>query len=593
MISISENISNMLSQPARRISARVELYHCSTLQNDDYNRTLLNTFTADGALKEFTVDRMTDDGKFFGFGICQKLTVKLMDKDRLISINKGQILEISFGVDDDYTYPCPLFQVEEVSRDEANNDLTITAYDFLYKASEHRVNELELESYTIRSFVYACARLLNLPVKFDIDEPAFDLSYPAKANFDGAETLREALNAVAEATQTIFFVDWDWRLTFRRLNPDSDPVLHIDKSKYFDLKNKSDRTLTSLWHVTELGDNVQVSTGAEGVTQYIRNNPFWDMREDVQTLLQNALAAVGGMTISQFDCSWRGNFALEIGDKITMTTKDNGTLVGYVLNDSFTYNGGLKEQTSWTFTEHSAETAANPITLGEVFKQTYAKVDKVNKQIDIVASESKVYTDQQLEAQAASIKITTDTINQKVENTEKSIEETNQQIGELELRADGISAGVISTQEALGSEIDDTNSVIEELKKSLNESVDDINTSIVQLTTQVGAAITEENIKFEIQTALAYGVESVSTNTGYTFDSDGLTIAKSGSEMTTKITEDGMTVYRGSEGVLIANNEGVHAEDLRATTYLIIGDRSRFENFERNGSTRTGCFWIE
>ena len=317
------------------------------------------------------------------------------------------------------------------------------------------------------------------------------------------------------------------------------------------------------------------------------------MREDVQTLLQNALAAVGGMTISQFDCSWRGNFALEIGDKITMTTKDNGTLVGYVLNDSFTYNGGLKEQTSWTFTEHSAETAANPITLGEVFKQTYAKVDKVNKQIDIVASESKVYTDQQLEAQAASIKITTDTINQKVENTEKSIEETNQQIGELELRADGISAGVISTQEALGSEIDDTNSVIEELKKSLNESVDDINTSIVQLTTQVGAAITEENIKFEIQTALAYGVESVSTNTGYTFDSDGLTIAKSGSEMTTKITEDGMTVYRGSEGVLIANNEGVHAEDLRATTYLIIGDRSRFENFERNGSTRTGCFWIE
>lgn len=593
MINISENVSNMLSQPARRISARVELYHCSTLQNDDYNRTLLDTFTADGALKEFKVDRMTDDGKFFGFGVCQKLTVKLVDRDRLIEINKGQVLEISFGVEGDYTYPCPLFQVEEVSRDEANNDLTITAYDFLYKASEHRVNEITLQSYTIRNFVYACAAILNLPVKFDVDESAFDLYYPEKANFDGAETLREALNAVAEATQTIFFVDWDWRLTFRRLNPEADPVLHIDKSKYFDLKNKSDRKLTSLWHVTELGDNIKVSTGSEGVTQYIRNNPFWDMREDVQTLLQNAFSKVKGMTISQFDCSWRGNFALEIGDKITMTTKDNGTLVGYVMNDSFTYNGGLKEQTSWNFTEHSAETAANPITLGEVFKQTYAKVDKVNKQIDIVASESKVYTDQQLEAQAASIKITTDTINQKVENTEKSIGETNQQIGELEIRADGIEASVSSTQEALGSEIGNTNGVVEELKQNLNGSIDDINDSIVQLSTQVSAQLTNEDIKFEIQTALSSGIDSVSTTTGYTFDNEGLTISKSGSEMTTKITEDGMTVYRGSEGVLVANHEGVHAEDLRATTYLIIGDRSRFENFERNGSTRTGCFWIE
>ena len=593
MISVNEKVSKMLSQPARRISARVELYNCSTLQNDDYNRTLLDTFTSDGALIEFKVDRITDDGKFFGCGICQKLTVKLMDRDRMIEVERGQILEVSYGVEDDFTYPCPLFRIEEVTRDEANNDLTITAYDFLYKANEHRVYELELESYTIRSFIYACARILNLPVKIEVEDSTFDLSYPAKANFDGAETLREALNAAAEATQTIFFVDWDWRLTFRRLDADGEPVLHIDKSKYFDLKNKSDRTLTSLWHVTELGDNVQVSTGAEGVTQYIRNNPFWDMREDVQTLLQNALDTVSGITISQFDCSWRGNFTLEIGDKISMTTKDNGTLVGYVLNDTLTYNGGLKEETNWTYTEHTAETAANPITLKEVFKKTYAKVDKVNKEIEIVASESKIYTDESLEAQAAAIKITTDAINQRVENAEQSVEETNRQVGELEVRADGIEASVTSVQETLGSEIGDTNSTVEELKKSLNGTIDDINNDIVTLSTQVSAQMTNEDIRLEVQTALSNGIDAVSTTTGYTFDNEGLTISKSGSEMTTQITEDGMTVYRGSEGVLIANNEGVHAEDLRATTYLIIGDRSRFENFERNGSTRTGCFWIE
>mgnify|MGYP005608299275 FL=1 len=556
MISVSEKITNMLGMPARRIDARVELYQCSTLQNDDYNRVLLNTFLNSDALKELKVERTTEDGKFFGFGISQKLIVKLRDKDRLIDITRGQVLEISFGVEDDYTYPCPLFRVEEVSRDENTNDLTITAYDFLYKAGEHRVSELGITDYTIRSFIYACAALLNLPVKFDIDDSVFDQAYPEGANFDGSETLRGALNAVAEATQTIFFVDWDWRLTFKRLDQNADPVLHIDKSKYFELKNKSDRTLTSICHATELGDNVEISTGEPGVVQYVRNNPFWDLRDDIDTILENALAAIAGITISQFDCSWRGNFALELGDKITMTTKDNNILVGYVLNDTITYNGGLKEQTSWQFTEHSAETASNPITIGETLRQTYAKVDKVNKQITLFTSE------------------------------------TNEQMSQLELRTDSISAAVSSTRELLGSEINDTNSVVEELKKSLNESVGDINDSIVDLSTRVSAQMTSEDVQLQIQTELSNGIETVSTTTGFTFNNEGLTIAKSGSEMATQITEDGMTVYRGSEGVLIANNEGVHAEDLTATTYLIIGDRSRFENFERDGSTRTGCFWI-
>lgn len=612
MISISENVSNMLGLPARRIDARVELYYCSTLQNDDYNRILLDTYTNEDALKEFKVERIADDGKFFGFGVCQKLTVKLRDVDRLLTIVKGQVLEVSYGVEDDYTYPCPLFQVEEVTRDEKNNDLTITAYDFLYKAGEHRVSELgSIAPYTIRSFVMQCASLLNLPVKFDIDEPAFDLSFPEGANFEGSETLRQALNAVADATQTIFFVDWDWRLTFKRIDTNADPVLHIDKSKYFDLKNKSDRTLTTLWHVTELGDNLKVTTGQPGVEQFIRNNPFWDLREDVDTLLSNALTAVAGMTISQFDCSWRGNFALEIGDRFSIATKNDEILYGHVLNDTLTYNGGLREQTFWNYTEHNAETASNPVNLGEALKQTFAKVDKANKEITLYVSETdkrfeqasqdmKDYVDgkeddyiQIVEEKAAEIKVTTDAITQKVSEVETSVGETNTKVGELEVRADGIAAEVSSSQETLGSEIDDANSTIEELKKSLSESVDNINDSLVTLSTQVSATMSSEEIKFAIETALSDGVNSVSTTTGYTFDNEGLTIAKTGSEMTTQITEDGMTVYRGSEGVLVANNEGVHAEDLRATTYLIIGDRSRFENFERDGSTRTGCFWIE
>ena len=39
----------------------------------------------------------------------------------------------------------------------------------------------------------------------------------------------------------------------------------------------------------------------------------------------------------------------------------------------------------------------------------------------------------------------------------------------------------------------------------------------------------------------------------------------------------------------MADNLGVKAEDLHATTYLIIGNNSRLEDYNTN---RTGCFWI-
>ena len=50
-----------------------------------------------------------------------------------------------------------------------------------------------------------------------------------------------------------------------------------------------------------------------------------------------------------------------------------------------------------------------------------------------------------------------------------------------------------------------------------------------------------------------------------------------------------MTVYRDSTPVLTANNSGVDAVNLHATTYLIVGNNSRFEDY---GEDRTGCFWI-
>ena len=123
----------------------------------------------------------------------------------------------------------------------------------------------------------------------------------------------------------------------------------------------------------------------------------------------------------------------------------------------------------------------------------------------------------------------------------------------------------------------------------ISASVSSINNDVEELKQQVITKMTAEDVKILIESNQVTEVSKVETTTGFTFNADGLTVNKSGSEITTTITEDGMTVYRGGDSVLVANNQGVQAEDLHATTYLIVGRNSRFEDL---GEDRTACFWI-
>lgn len=510
---LNEKFNAMLNSPFRALRARAEFYEGSAL-------TLL--CGCHDNLISFDVERI-GESKFFGYGVCQKANVKLIDKERNINLTTDNTLEIEFGVGSDYIYPFPNFYITEVHRNEKDNTLSITAYDALYRAAEHTVSELELEEeYTIKDFARACARLLGLPLN-TVDE-SFNTSFPTGANFDGTETIREALNAVAEATQTIYFINWDWKLTFVSLLPSDTARITIDKEKYFKLDSGDNRRLSNITNATELGDNVTVTTGVSGSTQYVRNNPFWDLREDIDELLQAALDKIGNLTINQFNCKWRGNFLAEIGDKLELITKDNKSLYSYLLNDTISFDGSLEQVTEWSFEADGAETESNPVSLGETLKQTYAKVDKANKQVEIVASEVEGY---------------------------------NSRISTLELNTGSISASVSE--------------------------------DIAELNKRVEATISASDVDLKISSALDNGVNKVETITGFKFNDDGLTVSKSGSEITTAITEDGMKVEKSGEIVLTANNEGVKAIDLHATTFLVIGTNSRFENY---GSSRTGCFWI-
>ena len=380
MIETTQTSLDALVSPSREIKAKIDLFDGTTKKA---------TFTGSDKIKKFQIERAGEEGKFFGFGVSQKLELELLDKNRELNIVKGNTFDIYLTADTTYTKILSC-EVDSIKRDEKTNGLTITAYDALYRASGHQVKDLTLtKPYTIKDFCEACGAKLGVSVK-GID--TFLLSYPNGANFDGAETLREALDMVAEATQTIYFMDSTNALVFKKLNKAGASLLTIDKNIYFEYKNNGPRVLKTICSTNELGDDVSESGTTGDATQFVRDNAFWELRDDITDLVHNAVVAVGGLSISQFECKWRGNFYLEIGDKIQILGKDNSSAITYLLNDTLVYNGGLNQTSSWKYKD-SGETASNPTNLGEAIKQTYAKVDKQNKEITLLASEVKTQTE--------------------------------------------------------------------------------------------------------------------------------------------------------------------------------------------------------
>ena len=135
----------------------------------------------------------------------------------------------------------------------------------------------------------------------------------------------------------------------------------------------------------------------------------------------------------------------------------------------------------------------------------------------------------------------------------------------------------------------------EETTDIVSEDINLLDTvnNVKNIEKSVETKISPEEASIIVKTEIdQYGTSKVVTKTGFTFNDEGLTISKTGREMSTNIDEDGMSIFKNNEEVLTADNQGVNAYNLHAKTYLIIGNTSRFEDFTKNGKKRTGCFWI-
>lgn len=533
MLTKSEQWLPSITAPSRELMGWVDVYRDSTS---------IYTFNPEDKLVSAKVESATENGSLFGYVLCQKATIEILDENNDITIQKDDRLEVWLGVrygeDSGEAAAKPSFYVETVTKNENNGNITIVAYDIINKTTKHKQRELEI-TYPITTIGYInlIGSFLGIGVK--ATSLINDISYTEEAppNFSGEETLRDVLRAIAEITGTICYIDSEDDICFKSLGGSA--VGEIDKELYFELKTGEPIEITQISRVNELGDTV--SAGVDGGYHYaVRSNPFLEGNgTDIADMLFNLVNLFGGTIFRPYEIKWRGNPAFEIGDKITITQRDDTTVDIFYLGETLVYNGGMVATSSWQAPAQE-EITVTP-TIGEALTQTFAKVDKVNQQIVMVAG---------------------------------ATEENATNIGQL----------VIDT-EAISNSVSGLTTLVEEGQAATDAS-------IKTLEEKVETTITKDDFTIEVKNIISDGIERVETATGYVFDEDGLNITKTGSDISTKITENGMTVSRNDEVVLSADHEGVKAEDLHATTFLIIGDYARFEEFEWQGETRIGCFWI-
>lgn len=537
--------SNLSTYPPNSTKAKVEFYEGSTL---------VQTCTCDKQLSQFTLSREGEKSKFFGFGVCHKVDMKLIDLEKVIRLYQGYKLILGLGDGTDWDNPCPDLEVTEVKIDKKSGDITVTAYDVLYNATQHTFAELGLgDSYTLNELAQAIATLLGISLY--TTDSSFEETFTG--NYEGTESLRDVLNHIAEVTQTIYFINSNNQLRFRRLEPTS--VKDYYRKDYYEFEIETPKIIKGICNVTELESLISEDTSitTNGVIQYIKENPLWALRTDLATLLDTALSRVVGTELVQFDLDWSGDYLLEIGDYITvhyedLDTEENDDITHlYVLNDVISYVGTLNETTDWEWTDTSAETDSNSTNIGDKINQTYARVDKLEKNITLFVG---------------------DAVDEVIE--EKGLV-TEERVSQLELTTEGVITSVSTTR----TSVDQVDNKVDSLEEGVNK-----------LTNEVNLKVSAEDVSILVNQTLQEGVDKVVTATKkYTFDDTGLNVSSSSSQISTVITEDGMRVKRGTNEVLIANNEGVKAEDLHATTFLLIGNNSRLETYQ---TLRTACFWI-
>ena len=524
MRSLSNETKTALSTPVREFKARVEVHR---------NSTLIGTYTQADAIKKIVIERIAEDGKFFGVGVSQKLNLTLVDKDRTFEIKKNDKLRVSIGIITGKTSTSPdttaiageaivgkaivgtragesivnyiefpSFYVDEVVYDDISKEVSIVGYDIINKLKYFTVKDLGLEPpYSNKDFMLACARKVGTTASMSDN---YSTTYAKGGNFDGTENLRSAFDSAAESAGCVYYANDSDIIKVQPIN--TEKGFAVNGSNYFEATKSDSYQINEVVSITELGDNTTYQASREGVKANIYENAFLTYTDNLSANLQKIYTTISGISLDQYTLDWRGNLALEPFDEIKIITERYGTIISTVANDVITYDGGLSETTSWTYKESESADA----TLSSVISKTSAKVDKVNNTITLIAKDVN-----DLGNNYSELVLTTNGITSTVSAQGERISQVEQTADSLQTQittVDGKATEAKQTADGFSQRITNAEGSI----TSIESSIDSIETTVQRADQNASSAKqTAESLSTRVSNAEDNASEALQTANGF------------------------------------------------------------------------------
>ena len=327
-------------------------------------------------------------GKMFGAVVSYKSTIKLIDVKNVVQVNVGAKASPQLGLVDELLPMTPVY-ISSNTFDEVKGIRTLIGEDAIGFTDKYIWDDIKGDlgaTFTIQDVFAAIASKIGTEFMITGELPNINAVYTkATFNVNGDETLRQILTAAAEATGAMVFINGNGKMEIKMLSSTID--LAIDKNTQFNLSTEPSSSLSGIISINELNDMISVGNNSSYVS-VISVNPFIDPTDDSsQGKLQNLFVKCQGNTFYPYKLKWRGNPALEIGDKIRLTLRDGSTIDTWYLGEKIKYTGGMSAESSWEADE-SEKPEVGSQTISDTTRRTMAKVDKANQKITLLTEAS-------------------------------------------------------------------------------------------------------------------------------------------------------------------------------------------------------------
>ena len=498
------------------------------------------------------------DGKLFKTIMKQvEITVKNANeiKDKDINFKYGLFINNKFEYVDLGNY-----FIKDIEDSKKKDEIKVTGYDRMIRFMK-TFKQLELQ------LTYPC-KILKLVQRicevcgvelYSTDFYNADLDVTEDFFTAQELTYRDVLEKVAQATLTTAFIE-DNKLNLYKV--DNEVTEKLDKSYLTDLtiKEKFGPVNALVLGRGDVEDNIE-EIDEKSIEQNGRCEIRFDENEFIEfqreKVIKGMFEQIKGIEYYSFEASDVGVMWLKPCACIELGDKEDSLYKAYYLKANITINTGISsnieaELPEQTNTEYKVTTKEEKKTL-KVERLAKKNEGKIQDLVEETSENSEKITKHEQD-----IDKITNTVSTNTTNINNNYQEIINKLGDKAQKDDVI---------------------------SLENKVETI-----QNDTEYAIKVSED-----IQ---VNGVSKVKTETGYTFDKDGLKIEKTNAKTKSKLNEAGLEINDATgsseESLLFAGYDEkigetiVKSKNMTVEKYLTVGTYSRIEDYEEG----TGVFWI-